>query len=164
MVQAMLELLLLRHGEAAFTSPDHDRLLTDAGIAQTRQVLNRRGDCFEGLTACYVSPFLRAQQTARLVCEQFAKQHTDEKSLQFDIFDGLQPECSVDALIEWLQPQQGRVLLVAHNPLLTLLLNQLLGSGSTTPQHHFTTSTLACLTMPVAASGCAEVSWITHPG
>lgn len=159
----MLELLLLRHGEAAFTVPDHDRQLTAAGIAQTQQVLKQRGDCLEGLTACYVSPLLRARQTAQLVSEQVTQQHAAEKPLEFEILDGLQPECSVDALIEWLQPLQGRVLLVAHNPLLTLLLNQLLDSDSRAIRHHFTTSTLACLTMPIAASGCAEVKWLNHP-
>ncbi|MEH6651298.1 MAG: phosphohistidine phosphatase SixA [Motiliproteus sp.] len=161
----MLELLLLRHGEAALTSPDHNRQLTAGGIAQTQQVLNQRSDCLEGLTACYVSPLVRARQTAQLVSEQLVKQRTAETPLptEFEVCDGLQPECSVDALIEWLQPQQGRVLLVAHNPLLTLLLNQLHDSGRRAQRHHFTTSTLACLSMPIAASGCAEINWITHP-
>ncbi len=159
----MLELLLLRHGEAAFSLPDSDRNLTERGIVQSQQVLHKRADSLNGLTGCYVSPYRRARQTAQLVQQQV--ELSAAPKLIFQIVDGLQPDCSVDALIEWLQPQQGRVLLVAHNPLLTLLLNRLLGGPDVglSSGYQFGTSTLASVSMPVAAAGCAELNWISYP-
>ncbi|MEH6822895.1 MAG: phosphohistidine phosphatase SixA [Motiliproteus sp.] len=148
-----LELLLLRHGEAGFSSPDTERSLTARGIEQTRAVIKRRTQALAGLTAVYVSPYRRAQQTLVLL--------TDTLELPASqCFDGLQPDSSVTQLIEWLQPQQGRILLVAHNPLLSRLLNRLLGGSQA---YHFDTSTLACAQMPLAAAGCAELRWIEYP-
>lgn len=159
----MLELLLLRHGEAAFSQPDSDRDLTERGITRTRQVLQRRADDLADLTACSVSPYRRARQTAQLV-RQCVEVNSDQQ-LAFSVVDGLRPDCSVDELIDWLQPQQGKLLLVAHNPLLTLLLNRLLNSTTAEPSsyYQFDTSTLASLSMPVAAAGCAELNWIAFP-
>ncbi|MFT6915953.1 MAG: phosphohistidine phosphatase [Motiliproteus sp.] len=148
-----LELLLLRHGEAMLSLPDAKRSLSVRGIEQTRAVLKRRIEALSGLTAVYVSPLRRAQQTLGLVAEII--------ELPAPLrFDGLQPEASVTQLIEWLQPQQGKILLVAHNPLLSYLLGRLLGEG---PVYTFDTSTLVCTTMPVAAAGCADLSWIESP-
>tara|TARA_R110001583_G_scaffold24026_1_gene88053 strand:- start:3536 stop:3988 length:453 start_codon:yes stop_codon:yes gene_type:complete len=147
-----LELILLRHGEAEFSIPDTERLLTLKGIEQTREVIRQRAGSLAGLTAAYVSPYRRAQQTF-LVIAELAELPAPQS------LDLLQPESSVTQLIEWLQQQQGKILLVAHNPLLTLLLHQLLGVAS----HSFDTSTLASLKMPVAAAGCAELDWIDYP-
>ena len=147
-----LELLLLRHGEAAFTLPDSQRALTERGIARTRQVIGRRRTELSRAQSVYVSPYVRARQSLALI--------EDELSLpQAQTYPGLVPESNVDALIDWLEPQQGVVLLVAHNPLLSLLLNRLLGESN---RYGFDTSTLACLSMPVAASGCAELDWLEH--
>ncbi len=148
-----LQLLLLRHGEAVLSVPDADRDLTERGAEQTRTVLARRLEALSGLTAVYVSPYRRAQQTLGLVAETL-------KLPPAHIHAGLQPEASVTQLLEWLQPQQGKILLVAHNPLLSCLLNRLLGGAQ---QYHFDTSTLACVTMPVAATGCADLCWIEFP-
>ncbi|MEH6471844.1 MAG: phosphohistidine phosphatase SixA [Halopseudomonas sp.] len=148
-----LELLLLRHGEAEFSLPDCDRNLTGCGVEQTQRVLARRIEALDGLSAVYVSPYLRAQQTAALL--------PDTLSLPaLQSIDGLQPDCSVTQLIEWLQSQQGKILLVAHNPLLSRLANRLLGESQ---RYSFDTSTLVCLQMPIAAAGCAELSWIEPP-
>jgi len=145
-----LELLLLRHGEAALSVPDVDRSLTQRGVEQTRAILAQRCEALIGLTAVYVSPYRRALQTLELVAETASlPAPTCHK--------GLQPEASVTELIEWLQPQQGKILLVAHNPLLSCLLNRLLGQ---TQRYQFDTSTLACVKMPVAAAGCADLCWI----
>ncbi len=149
----MLELLLLRHGEAGFSLPDRERTLTERGQCQTRQVLQRRAGALVGLSALYVSPYRRALQTAELV-----RQLSDVPAEQ--CFDGLQPDSEVDALLDWLQPQQGRILLVAHNPLLSRLLNRLIGEPR---RYHFDTSTLVSLTMAVAAADCATLNWIESP-
>ncbi|MFT5721097.1 MAG: phosphohistidine phosphatase [Motiliproteus sp.] len=148
-----LELIMLRHGDAVFSLPDSERSLSVRGIEQTRAVLRRRIEALSGLTAVSVSPLRRARQTLGLVAE-LVELPTPR------CFDGLQPDSSVTQLIEWLQPQQGKILLVAHNPLLSRLLNRLLGEGL---NYALDTSTLVCMTMPVAAAGCADLSWIESP-
>ena len=64
-----LELILLRHGEAEFSIPDTERLLTLKGIEQTREVIRQRAGSLAGLTAAYVSPYRRAQQTFLVIAE-----------------------------------------------------------------------------------------------
>lgn len=148
-----LQLLLMRHGEAAFSSPDPARELTERGQLQTQQVISRRQRSLIGIEQVYVSPYVRARQTLAIVDSL-----VDLPTVQSH--SGLTPDSDVDALIEWLQPQQGKTLLVAHNPLLSRLLNQLLGEPG---RYGMDTSTLAQLTMPLAATGCAELDWIEFP-
>jgi phosphohistidine phosphatase SixA len=147
----VLELLLLRHGEAAYSLPDAERPLTERGIVQTQQVLERRRPRLQPLDHLFCSPYLRARQTAALVGEQL------DNSPKPEHYSGLQPDASVSALIDWLQPLQGRVLLVGHNPLLTRLINRLTGEPH---RYQFDTSTLASLQLPVVAAGCAELNWM----
>ncbi|RDE24227.1 phosphohistidine phosphatase SixA [Motiliproteus coralliicola] len=148
-----LQLLLMRHGEAAFSSPDEMRELTQRGREHTLQVSRECLDSLAGIDRVYVSPYLRAKQTLQLI-GSLAELPAAET------YAGLTPDSDIDALIEWLQPQQGKVLLVAHNPLLSRLLSQLLGDSG---HYGFDTSTMAQLTMPLAASGCAELDWIKYP-
>ncbi|WP_421864147.1 phosphohistidine phosphatase SixA [Motiliproteus sp.] len=148
-----LQLLLMRHGEAAFSSPDELRELTERGREQTRQVVRQRLSALVGIDRVYVSPYLRARQTLELM-ESLAGLPGAE------LYSGLTPDSDVDALVEWLQPQQGKLLLVAHNPLLSRLLSRLTNNSG---QYGFDTSTLAQLSMPLAASGCADLDWIEYP-
>lgn len=96
---------LLRHAEAERGSPDEDRRLTGKGEEQARmagaalRALGVRPDL------CLSSPLVRAEQTARLVCEPLGVEVTIDERLSGGPFD---PEELASGL--------EHVLLVGHDP------------------------------------------------
>jgi phosphohistidine phosphatase len=130
-----VKLFLLRHGEAepyGRGSADQSRALVAAGIKDVKRV----AAIIEPVEAVFCSPYLRARQTADLVLPA-----TGVKSVKLN--DGLTPDSSVQALILWLASlDYDRVLLVAHNPLLSQLACELSGQPGGVS---LSTANLACL-------------------
>src|SRR5690606_31735236 len=62
-VSQVQQLYLMRHGEAAWTTPDAERALSAQGVAQTRQVLAALGARMTQLQVLLSSPYRRARQT-----------------------------------------------------------------------------------------------------
>lgn len=97
---------LIRHAEAEDGSPDAERRLTPKGEEQARNAglalkqLGVRPD------ACLTSPKVRADQTARLVCEQLGIEPVEEAALAGGPFD---PQ-------ELARPAGEDVILVGHDP------------------------------------------------
>lgn len=112
-------LWLLRHADAADGRPDDARPLTEKGIRQARaagQALARLG---VNLDACLSSPKRRAVETAELACGPLAVTINIAPELSGGPFD---PEALVAGL--------GDVLLVGHDPSMSLSLHDLTGAHS----------------------------------
>lgn len=112
-----MRLYLLRHGEAEpQATSDAERRLVPAGEAAVR------GQCqwLEPVDACWCSPYRRARQSAELVRASVG--------VTPELDDRLTPDSSPAEVMRMLQEAEfERLLLVAHNPLLSRLANALIG-------------------------------------
>lgn len=143
-------LYLLRHGEAepyGRASDDASRALVSAGTKAVKRVAAELAP----VDAVYCSPYLRARQTADLVLPATGQQ-------AYRLYDGLTPDSSVPALMAWLDTiKPERLLLVAHNPLLSSLAGQLTGLPGGVA---LSTANLACLDVSDFMPGGAELLWV----
>jgi phosphohistidine phosphatase len=120
-----MKLYLLRHAEAADGVPDAERPLTAKGIAQSKavgQFLAERGVKFD---AAFTSPLVRAVETAELVLEEMQGK---KKGVKLQKTDHLLNECGTREFEVWLKElaRYDKVLMVGHNPTLSLHLARLL--------------------------------------
>ena len=121
-----MELYLLRHGiseQHSKSGRDADRSLTSDGIAQLQSTLMNA--IAHGLAPRWIvaSPYLRAQQTARIAADMLGYSEPILPSTR------LTPESDPDDL--WAEVRDladdSPLLLVAHNPLLTEAASWLTG-------------------------------------
>ena len=108
---------LLRHAEAEDGSPDEARPLTTKGEEQARtagKALKALGVKFD---LCLTSPRVRAEQTAKLVCEPLGVEVSVDDRLKGGPFD---PEELAAGLDE--------VLLVGHDPDFSMAVHDLTGA------------------------------------
>jgi phosphohistidine phosphatase len=123
-------LLLLRHGIAQERCPDRadaERVLTGRGRSRTRAVLDRLVERGLRVDRLISSPLLRALQTAEIAVEAGLAEAVETAA---ELAPGGDPLAS---LAGWLQPDRGepmpqRLLLVGHEPDLSLLATRLLGA------------------------------------
>ena len=114
----MINLYLLRHGEAAAMAPtDSQRPLTEHG----RQQVAVSAGLLPQLDLMVASPYLRAQQSAQIVAETvaIAKQSTSET---------ITPDSSPSDVVAWLETVDAEsILLVTHNPFVSQIASWLTG-------------------------------------
>jgi len=120
-----LILELLRHGQAVSHAPggDADRALTPAGTAAVRRLGERLAAEGWRPDRVFSSPYVRALETVRAVLGEPA-------GILVEPLAELTPEVEPDTLIEMLEvleADHGRILLVAHQPLLGRLATRLTG-------------------------------------
>ena len=123
-----MELYLLRHGAAesrAVSGRDQDRALTESGQAAVKALLEKARE--DGVAPRWIvaSPYLRAQQTARIAARVFSYEEPVLVSTR------LTPESApVDlwAEVRDMDPDSP-LLLVAHEPLLSAAASWLLGES-----------------------------------
>lgn len=121
-----MRLFLLRHAEAEAFDPlggDEGRRLT----AQGRARLTRAAPAFSALLSAVSlvlhSPFVRAAETAELACE--ALNHSPQRAP----CEALVPEAPLQQIFEVLEQREAsQVLLVGHNPHLSLLASGILNA------------------------------------
>lgn len=134
----MVTLYLVRHAETESTHPDFERRLTPYGEAQARELGQRlkKHSIYPGQIIC--SPAVRALTTAQLIGD--ALQQTIQT--YSDIYNA-----SVETLVSILQTFDSipSVLLVGHNPSLSLLANYL----SKTSHDTFAPSELGIIELPI---------------
>ena len=117
-----MHLYLLRHAEAIDSSPDNLRPLTTKGrddTARLGKLLKTQG--VQLPKRVWVSPYLRAQETAQILLKAA---HSDA---DLETRDDITPEDSVETLLPDLNAIEEDLLLVGHNPHLSILASQLLG-------------------------------------
>lgn len=143
-----MRLYLLRHGEAEpyGTVSDAERRLVPVGVAAVK----RQRSWLEPVDGFFCSPYQRARQTAELIRATVGGQ-------QPTLDQRLTPDCPVQAVLDLLNDAQGeRLLLVGHNPLLSLLANTLLGDRNALA---LPTAGLVCLEADGWFPGSAQLLW-----
>jgi phosphohistidine phosphatase len=110
-------LWLLRHAQAADGTPDDERPLTEAGVAQARAAGGALARLGVSIEVCLSSPKRRALQTAQLACAPLGVEVTVEPALAGEPFD-------VRALTAGIED----VMLVGHDPSFSMTLHDLTGA------------------------------------
>ena len=150
-------LYIMRHGEAALGYPDPERQLTARGHAEAEQTAEWLGGQVGRDVRLYVSPYVRARQTAEPVAATLG---CAPKVLPF-----LTPDDSPQAVCDWLlaEEESSDIVLVSHMPLVGTLTG-LLVEGH--PEHGpgFPTAAVAELESDVWAAGCASLLRFVAPG
>lgn len=153
-------LYVLRHGEAqpyGYEVADEMRQLTDFGrqeVVATASNFERKG---LSIDAVFVSPYLRAQQTADVFCAQLGLHCYRASS------DLITPYGQVMQVADWLQQQDFEsILLVTHQPFAYELVSYL--ADAPLP-HDFAmmTATLACLEGDDWLMACGQYQWFIAP-
>ena len=149
-----MQLFVLRHGNAElFAASDSERELTPKGVSETRSILSACGS-LERVTKIIASPYVRAQQTAKLVSNQL--------DLPVETSELLVPEARIETVVAWLEGLEGEVpLLVSHQPFVGRFVDWLadLDPG----RYVMGTSALAELNVDVLARGCADLVSLKQP-
>jgi phosphohistidine phosphatase len=141
-------LLVMRHGEAGWHSRDRERELTETGRFATGDVARKIAASRWRPDIIWVSPLVRARQTAAIVSE------TLNCPVQEKLF--LKPEDDPrDCLDALLLEDTERLMIVSHMPLVgafsTLMVD---GHRRGIP---FMTSQAVLLDAPIVEAGCADI-------
>jgi len=149
-----VKLWILRHGEAeAHARTDAERNLTERGRAEVlRSAAHLIG---QPLGAIIASPYVRAQQTARLVRDALGFV-PDIRTVAW-----LTPEGSPAQVLAHLEAEDN-VLLVSHQPLVGNLISFLQHGHSRQPQPMYTAS-LAQLEGEFALAGLMNLVSVKNP-
>lgn len=150
-----MKLWLLRHGQAqAEARSDAERQLTDDGRNEVRQSLERLRGC--SVEAIFVSPYVRAQQTAALV-----RDGLELPAVQ--TVPWLTPESDPRESLVQLQRLSGReILLVSHQPFIGAL-GGLLVHGHRQQPLPMHTASLALLEGEELIAGLMTLTRLAHP-
>jgi phosphohistidine phosphatase len=153
-----MNLFLLRHGEAeASATSNEGRQLTEAGYEEIGSVARQFASRNLKIDRCFVSPALRAQQTANTFL-----------SLIFDppepvTVELLNPNQRAAQAIEFLgNSSDENILLVSHNPILSELL-ALLTNGNVDKLLILETGNLACISLDIVGLGMGICPFILTP-
>ena len=125
----MKNLYLLRHAKSSWASPgmkDFDRPLNQRGLADAPEMaarLKQRGGTVDHIVT---SPALRTLTTARLVCTTLG---LDRSIIHEDRRIYLAGSSSLMHLLSLLDESVDSAMLVAHNPALTDLANDIARAG-----------------------------------
>jgi len=155
-----MKILVLRHANAENYAPtDSERELSEKGRYQLDNQIQEHSAIFSSASHVFVSPYVRAQQTWA---------HLQSHIVALDLLDAVTttqvtPSGSVQGVIALLEslPQDATVLLVSHQPLVGMLIDDL--CGLETGCYRMGTAALASLDADSVAKGLATLNWIKHP-
>lgn len=161
-----MNLYLLRHADAGMRNPkvypdDSLRPITNKGRKQIERVgkfLQKQQITFDLI---FTSPFVRASQTA-----QGVRKVLDLKKEKLITTPHLAPLGDPQALVEEINRYLplGHVLVVGHEPDLSLLISLLLTGDSSVLTSRIKKASLCCLSVDTLVAGkCANLEWLWHP-
>lgn len=153
-------LYILRHGEATAQNYHNDagRPLTENGIVQAQASGVYFREQQEALKDIFVSPYVRAQQTAEHFIEA-----SGLTSASVQTNDLITPSGKPIEVALWLsQLKSESVLLVTHQPFAQQLL-ELLSDQPLPYDFAMTTGTLCALEGEVFATACCQFRWYRSP-
>src|SRR5690242_1065300 len=117
-----MKLYILRHGEAAEHGDprfkENERPLTPKGIQRTKQLAHTLREMEISFDLILSSPLVRAKQTADIVARGLGE--------KVDLTDTLSPSGNMGKLVELInaiRPPPKSVLLVGHEPYLSVLIS-----------------------------------------
>lgn len=150
-----MELFILRHGEAEpRVTTDEVRQLTDKGRADVARMIKSSLEDLGKLTHIWVSPLMRAQQTADIAASLIGDMEPYTTEL-------LSPEADPQLLFNQLQLSECEgLLLVSHQPLVSKILDALCGTER--GYHDMATSSLACVDIDIMAADMGKLRWLRH--
>jgi len=153
-----MNLFLLRHGEAEpRAASDSLRPLTATGREDVQLVARLFAARQVKLDRCFVSPYLRASQTASLFLDVLGADILQEE------IDLLTPEIRASEVMHFLQKVKAdNILLVSHNPLLSEL-NALLTEGDIRDLHILGTAELVCISLDIVGLGMGMTPYRIQP-
>lgn len=123
--ETCMQLFLMRHGEASFDAlSDRERVLTEQGRYQTRQMANWLATQVSAFDLVMVSPYLRAQQSWQEVSSAFPELR------KLMVLDELVPSgdpatCASLIMAYAEQCKADKVLVMSHMPLLGYLVSDI---------------------------------------
>lgn len=121
---AVMKVYVMRHGPAEDDSPtgrDADRALTTSGRDRSRCVANALVEGGEAPVQIISSPLVRALQTAEIVA---AAASVDQVEVRRELAPGGD---SLALIAELVRAGKRRVMLVGHEPDLSMLVHRLVG-------------------------------------
>lgn len=123
----MKRLLIMRHAEAEYGGGDHDRALTERGVAAARAVGSGMAARGIGVDAVLSSTAVRAMQTAVHVRDRLFPEDASPADIHTDatLYNGAVPAWR--AAVAGLAEDWDDVLIVGHNPAVALLAAELHG-------------------------------------
>lgn len=148
---------LFRHGEAEpKAAKDSERQLTRNGVIAVRDVATRFIARAPVVDKALMSPYERAKQTAVALRRGFP-------NLRFEISPLLKPDEDVYQLLNYLETCGAQhIVLIGHNPQLSMLLSVLL-DGITETGRQIGTGELVCIAMDEAVPGFGELKYSIKP-
>lgn len=150
-----MKIFILRHGQAeAYQTSDAVRRLTEKGIADTQQIISSNAQALSSVQRVYVSPLVRAQQTATIAARLLKVKSLITTSC-------LEPEANLQNVFSFLEESsETEILLVSHLPLVGVLANRLCGFAQTRIQ--FNTSSLVGIEYDFPAEGMGHLFLEKH--
>lgn len=151
-----MQIFVLRHGEAvSVASSDSERPLTDRGRRETLSVLAAREAELSQVQQVWVSPYLRAQQTAGVA-------RTVLPDVEHRTVDQLTPGGDLRRIARLLEKVDVEtIMLVSHQPFVGSFVDWL--AGLEPGYHRLSTSALAFLNTDFLAAGCGHLEWLDYP-
>ncbi|MGI1677316.1 MAG: phosphohistidine phosphatase SixA [Cellvibrionaceae bacterium] len=148
-----MKLFVLRHGEAEYSAPtDEERQLTDHGGNEVRSIVEKKLTKLKSVQHIFVSPYVRAQQTAAIVHELLP-------DIPMTTLPIITPDGKVSEVLDFLQKENiENVILVSHQPLVGDLVSQMVGQP--VGFYRMSTAALAYIKTDVFAAGCGTLRWI----
>ena len=117
-----MKLALIRHGQAEAHPVDELRKLTKLGIEQAQSTGKFLKDQSFRATELVHSPLVRAEQTCLLVQKEL------DTSLPLSVNGELKPLSPLSFWLNELEEKKHNLILVGHNPFMSLLAQELCGS------------------------------------
>ncbi len=146
-----MKLYIMRHAQASFNAPsDRERPITEAGVKQTKSLLDVNSEQISDINLIWSSDLLRAKQTAEIVSEALSVEPAEKPFLS--------PDGSIRQVLSELQKldEDDCLLIVSHQPLVGELVSSLV-SGNVQKAHPYATSEVLALDMEVAGLGTATI-------
>ena len=148
-----MQLILLRHGDAEFSSPDSERCISAIGLQKVIKMANSYGHKLPPIDLVLTSPLKRALQTTELFIANAALKNS------FQVVDFLLPDTNIKTVERQLQIfDNKKILMVGHLPLLDYWIDYLIGNSS----FRMATASLASLTMDCTYKVKATLNWVHH--
>ncbi|WP_236037137.1 phosphohistidine phosphatase SixA [Marinomonas vulgaris] len=152
-------LYVLRHGNAqAFGyAKDELRELTELGVAEVKTAAKQFKSRSETLGAVFVSPFVRAQQTAKIFLAEL------DTSVVVETCPLITPEANKIEVATWLEKQPYEsVLLVTHQPFAHHFVDYL-AQDPLPLSFAMTTASIAAIEGEFFAGACCQLRWHASP-